>query len=197
MVKILIHMMTMTTSMIIKQNEPLPTLVCHRQFLFIISNLVFQSNLYLSRGYDTSTYALTSSSSPQSRHSPAVKYFGIARRFTDGIRNALWHSTPHFLSSLNNSTMPNTRRSLPKKMDSENASAFSGRLEDSQVRKIFACVKEGRVPTEDIAFNIIKMTDKKPMLSPPSFEFEGECIMRSHHSSHYVLFSRIYRQVII
>ena len=139
---------------------------------------MFQSNLYLSRGYDTSTYALTSSSSPQSqsRHSPAVKYFGIARRFTDGIRNALWHSTPHFLSSLNNSTMPNTRCSLPKKMDSENASAFSGRLEDSQVRKIFACVKEGRVPTEDIAFNIIKMTDKKPMLSPPSFEFEGECM---------------------
>lgn len=74
--------------------------------------------------------------------------------------------------------MPKTRRSLPKKMYSENANGApgSGRLCEEDVRKIFACVKEGRVPTGDIAFNIVKATDKKLMLSPPSFEFRGECM---------------------
>ncbi len=91
-------------------------------------------------------------------------------------------------------TMPKTRRSLPKKMCSENANsgAFpsSGRLCEEDVRKIFTCVREGRVPTDEIAFNIVKTTDKRLMLSPPSFEFRGECIcVRS--SSHDML-GRIY-----
>ena len=81
--------------------------------------------------------------------------------------------------------MPKTRRSFPKKeVCSENANGVSAsgrRLSESEVRRIFACVKEGRVPTGDIAFNIIKTTDKKLMLSPPSFEFGGECKMRSYH----------------
>ncbi len=73
--------------------------------------------------------------------------------------------------------MPKTRRSLPKKVHSENGGApGAGRLCEEDVRKIFACVKEGRVPTGDIAFNIVKTTDKKLFLSPPSYEFRGECM---------------------
>ena len=91
--------------------------------------------------------------------------------------------------------MPKTRRSFPKKeVCSENANGVSAsgrRLSESEVRRIFACVKEGRVPTGDIAFNIIKTTDKKLMLSPPSFEFGGECMHALIFISRDVLFSRI------
>ena len=73
--------------------------------------------------------------------------------------------------------MPKTRRSLPKKMYTNGGAPGVGRLCEEDVRKIFDCVKEDRVPAQgDISFNIVKMTDKRLMLSPPSYEFGGECM---------------------
>eukprot|EP00985_Skeletonema_marinoi_P030098 scaffold30521_cov113-Skeletonema_marinoi.AAC.1 len=85
--------------------------------------------------------------------------------------------------------MPRTRRSLPKKLYSENANSASGRLSESCVSEIFDCIKKGKVPTGDIAFNIIKTTEKKLMLSPPSYEF-GDGIyvlLRNMSDSHNVV----------
>ena len=91
--------------------------------------------------------------------------------------------------------MPRTRRSLPKKLYSENANSASGRLSESCVSEIFDCIKKGKVPTGDIAFNIIKTTEKKLMLSPPSYEFGGEYMHALSHSSYDVL-SRIWLFII-
>ncbi len=79
---------------------------------------------------------------------------------------------------------------MPRKSYAENANGAlsGGRLCETDVRKIFTCVKEGKTPPEHIAFNIIKTPGRKLMLSPPSFEFGGECIAIDY--SHDV-FSRV------
>ena len=72
--------------------------------------------------------------------------------------------------------MPNTRRSQPKLEKADGASLHE-RLGEDDVRKIFDCVKEGKAPTGNITFSIVKLADTKLMLSPPPYEFSGERLL--------------------
>lgn len=88
--------------------------------------------------------------------------------------------------------MAKTRRSLPRKSYTETGVVdnMNRRLTESEVKSIFACVMDNKGPAENIAFKIIKTQNKKPMLSPPALEFEGEST-----DSFYLIISDVFGRV--
>ena len=88
--------------------------------------------------------------------------------------------------------MAKTRRSLPRKSYTETGVVdnMNRRLTVSEVKSIFACVMDNKGPAENIAFKIIKTQNKKPMLSPPALEFEGEST-----DSFYLIISDVFGRV--
>ena len=70
--------------------------------------------------------------------------------------------------------MPNTRRSQPKFTEKADGASLHERLGEADVRKIFDCINEGKEPSSHITFSIVKLTDKKMMLTPPPYEFSGK-----------------------